>query len=592
MLLILPTLIVVKIALSYPADSVPPYAPMLQSDGLHISTDAFALILSDPLYARALLLSLKVAGLSTAICLLAGYPMALAIARSPERWRSLLLMLVMLPFWTGFLMRINAWIGLLQDDGWINTIVVALGLSPLRLLYTDTAMYIGIVYTYLPFMVLPLYARLSQLDVRLLEAAADLGAPPWRVFLAVTLPLSLPGVWAGMLLVFIPAAGEYVIPDLLGGPQAQLIGRVLWQEFFQNSDWPTASAIACALLVLLLLLPGIYCGCCDGFRCAQPILRVAVTAQSVGWVERSETHRADATSLHLRQPLLRHRAPRRIRRRFGQSATEQRRRFLGDVTLRLGDRLGCLRGDRRIEPHGKRGPPGIGRLLQPAAARFGIAEQDVALMRLFAVRIEFAEPPAKLRDQRGLLRFPHARGGDPIGERHGGQSRRTTGEIQRERAKRHHQQRNQHRRARACPRPRLGTARGGEQPALHLQHRIGVFRRGDASVGEVAIQFRKLRAVQRDRRLLPAARGGGAAQRQCQRRQRDRRKQGNGEPDHDFSRSARRCRSASLSGAGGAGRRRRAISAAAMPASSAMPGAPHSTRVTALNGGRRRTKSP
>ena len=252
-LLILPTLIVLKIALSFPADSVPPYAPILP--GLHISTDAFALILSDPLYAHALLLSLKVAGLSTAICLLAGYPMALAIARSAERWRSLLLMLVMLPFWTGFLMRINAWIGLLQDDGWINTIIVAMGLSPLRLLYTDTAMYIGIVYTYLPFMVLPLYARLSQLDMRLLDAAADLGAPPWRVFLAVTLPLSLPGVWAGMLLVFIPAAGEFVIPDLLGGPQAQLIGRVLWQEFFQNSDWPTASAIACALLVLLLLLP-------------------------------------------------------------------------------------------------------------------------------------------------------------------------------------------------------------------------------------------------------------------------------------------------------------------------------------------------
>jgi putrescine transport system permease protein len=162
LLLILPALIVVKIAFSYPADSVPPYAPMLQSDGVHISTDAFALILSDPLYARALLLSLKVAGLSTAICLLAGYPMALAIARSSERWRSLLLMLVMLPFWTGFLMRINAWIGLLQDDGWINTIVIALSLSPLGLLYTDTAMYIGIVYTYLPFMVLPLYARLRS----------------------------------------------------------------------------------------------------------------------------------------------------------------------------------------------------------------------------------------------------------------------------------------------------------------------------------------------------------------------------------------------------------------------------------------------
>jgi putrescine transport system permease protein len=268
-LLVLPTLIVLEIALSYPADSVPPYAPMLP--GFHVSTAAFSLILSDPLYAQALLLSLKVAGLSTAICLLTGYPMALAIARSPERWRSLLLMLVMLPFWTGFLMRINAWVGLLQDDGWINTIIAALGLTPVRLLYTDTAMYIGIVYTYLPFMVLPLYARLSQLDARLLEAAADLGAPPWRVFLAVTLPLSLPGVSAGMLLVFIPAAGEFVIPDLLGGPQAQLIGRVLWQEFFQNSDWPTASAIACALLILLLLLPA-------GLLCALRAISAPTTA--------------------------------------------------------------------------------------------------------------------------------------------------------------------------------------------------------------------------------------------------------------------------------------------------------------------------
>jgi putrescine transport system permease protein len=253
-LLILPTLIVVKIALSYPADSVPPYAPMLR-DGLHISGDAFSLIVSDPLYARALLLSVKVAGLSTAICLLAGYPMALAIARCRERWRSLLLILVMLPFWTGFLMRINAWIGLLQDNGWIDRTIAAIGLAAPRVLYTDAAMYVGIVYTYLPFMVLPLYARLSQIDERLLEAAGDLGAPPWRVFAAVTLPLSLPGVWAGMLLVFIPACGEYVIPELLGGPQAQLVGRVLWQEFFQNADWPTASAMACALLVLLLVVP-------------------------------------------------------------------------------------------------------------------------------------------------------------------------------------------------------------------------------------------------------------------------------------------------------------------------------------------------
>ena len=182
--------------------------------------------------------------------------MALGIARSAERWRSLLLLLVMLPFWTGFLMRINAWLGLLQDDGWINTALIAVGLSPQRMLYTDFAVYLGIVYTYLPFMVLPLYARLSQLDPALLEAAADLGASPWRAFLRVTLPLSLPGIWAGTLLVFVPAVGEYVIPELLGGPQAQLIGRVLWGEFFQNRDWPTAASVAVMLLVMLLLVPG------------------------------------------------------------------------------------------------------------------------------------------------------------------------------------------------------------------------------------------------------------------------------------------------------------------------------------------------
>jgi putrescine transport system permease protein len=279
--LIMPALIVLKIALSYPVDSVPPYAPMLP--GPHVSADSFALILSDPLYRDALLLSLRVAAVSTAICLLAGYPMALAIARSSERWRSLLLLLVMLPFWTGFLMRINAWIGLLQDIGWISTVAVALGPSPLRLLYTDTAMYIGIVYTYLPFMVLPLYARLTQLDSSLLEAAADLGAPPWRIFLNITLPLSLPGVWAGILLVFIPAAGEYVIPELLGGPQAQLIGRVLWQEFFNNRDWPTASAIACALVVVLLLLPGaIIWATRHAFRAATLTRGVAAEARPIG----------------------------------------------------------------------------------------------------------------------------------------------------------------------------------------------------------------------------------------------------------------------------------------------------------------------
>jgi putrescine transport system permease protein len=181
-----------------------------------------------------------------------GFPMALAIARVPPRWRNPLLLAVMLPFWTGFLMRINAWIGLLADDG----LIVRLLGTP-RLLYTDTAMYIGIVYTYLPFMVLPLYARLSRLDPALTRAAADLGAPPWRVFLRVILPLSLPGVAAGAALVFVPAIGEYVIPALLGGPQAQLIGKVLWDEFFANRDWPTASAVAVWLLLVLVAVPGV-----------------------------------------------------------------------------------------------------------------------------------------------------------------------------------------------------------------------------------------------------------------------------------------------------------------------------------------------
>jgi putrescine transport system permease protein len=244
-----PVAIVLLIALSESADSVPPYSIA------HPTIDNLLTVATDPLYRDAFLLSLKVAAISTLICLLIGYPMALAIARTADRARTPLLLLLMLPFWTGFLMRINAWIGLLQDDGWINTLLTATGLSPQRMLYTDFAVYLGIVYTYLPFMVLPLYARLSQLDPALLEAAADLGASPGRAFLRVTLPLSLPGIWAGALLVFVPAVGEYVIPELLGGPQAQLIGRVLWGEFFQNRDWPTAASVAVALLVLLLLLP-------------------------------------------------------------------------------------------------------------------------------------------------------------------------------------------------------------------------------------------------------------------------------------------------------------------------------------------------
>jgi putrescine transport system permease protein len=238
-----PLAIVVLIALALPADGVPPYS-------LGFTLDNLRLVASDPLYRDALLRSVRVAGVSTLVCLVLGFPMALAIGRAAPRWQNPLLLAVMLPFWTGFLMRINAWIGLLADDG---LIVRLFGVS--RLLYTDAAMYIGMVYTYLPFMVLPLYARLSRLDPALMEAAADLGAPPWRVFLRVILPLSLPGVAAGAALVFIPALGEYVVPALLGGPQAQLIGKVLWEEFFSNRDWPTASSVAVWLLAVLVVVP-------------------------------------------------------------------------------------------------------------------------------------------------------------------------------------------------------------------------------------------------------------------------------------------------------------------------------------------------
>jgi len=245
-----PTVIIVMIALAEPAEDVPPYA-------IALDFGALQLVLSDPLFREALGLSLRVAAIATLVCLVTGYPMALAIARSPAQWRDVLLLAVMLPFWTGFLMRINAWIGLLGDSGWLNAVLTWLSLGPLPLLYTDTAMYIGVVYTYLPFMVLPLYVRLSQMDPALIEAAADLGASPARAFVRVTLPLSWPGIAAGSALVFIPVAGEYVIPELLGGPDAALIGRVLWGEFFSNRDWPTAAAVAVCLLLVLIVLPAL-----------------------------------------------------------------------------------------------------------------------------------------------------------------------------------------------------------------------------------------------------------------------------------------------------------------------------------------------
>jgi putrescine transport system permease protein len=256
---LVPFLIVLKISLAETAVGVPPYTPLLErgADGwsLHGSLANYQFLLSDSLYLRAYLNAIKFAGVSTLICLLLGYPMAYGIVRAPRRWRGLLLLLVILPFWTSFLIRVYAWIGLLKGNGLINNLLLALGIvdEPLALLNNAFAVYLGIVYSYLPFMVLPLYAALERLDPTLLEAAADLGCRPARAFLRVTLPLSLPGVAAGALLVFIPAVGEFVIPDLLGGPDTLMIGKVLWDEFSTNRDWPVASAVAIAMLVLLIV---------------------------------------------------------------------------------------------------------------------------------------------------------------------------------------------------------------------------------------------------------------------------------------------------------------------------------------------------
>jgi putrescine transport system permease protein len=255
-----PVAILLAIALAEPAPGVPPFVPPLAWEGWlprwQGTGESLAALAEDDTYRRAVLRSLRVAGISAALCLLLAYPMALGILRvaSPRR-RTALLVAVMLPFWTGFLLRIGAWVGLLRDQGWINGVLQALGATeaPLRLLYSDLALHLGMVHSYLPFAVLPLYAALSRLDPALEEAAADLGARPAMAFLTVTLPLSLPGAAAGFLLVFIPAAGEFVIPELLGPPEAQLIGRVLWGEFFQNRDWPLAAALAVALLAALIL---------------------------------------------------------------------------------------------------------------------------------------------------------------------------------------------------------------------------------------------------------------------------------------------------------------------------------------------------
>jgi putrescine transport system permease protein len=261
---LVPFLTVLKISLSQTVIAQPPYTPVLDlSAGWQgfkdflaaLSFDSYRLLASDSLYAISYLRSLAFATLCTLLILLIGYPIAYGIARSPRRAQGVLVIAVFLPFLTAFLIRIYAWINILQREGLLNDALLALGLirEPLVWLSTDTAIVIGIVYSYLPFMVLPLYASLERMDETLLEAAADLGCPAWKAFWLVTVPLSAPGIVAGALLCFIPIAGEFVIPDLLGGSRALMIGQTLWNEFFLNKDWPVAAAVAVALLVLLLV---------------------------------------------------------------------------------------------------------------------------------------------------------------------------------------------------------------------------------------------------------------------------------------------------------------------------------------------------
>ena len=256
---LIPFLVVAKISSSVAAIARPPYLPIVEwVDGffrINLNFGNYLFLLEDPLYVAAYLGSVKIAGISTLIALVIGYPMAYLIARSEPDRRNLLLMLVVLPFWTSFLLRVYAWIGFLKSNGVINNFLMSIGIidEPLVMLQTDFAVYVGIVYTYLPFMILPLYANLVKLDEAYLEASADLGARPITTFFTVTMPLSLSGIIAGCMLVFIPAVGEFVIPALLGGPDTLMIGQVLWNEFFSNRDWPIASAVAIVMLFVLVI---------------------------------------------------------------------------------------------------------------------------------------------------------------------------------------------------------------------------------------------------------------------------------------------------------------------------------------------------
>ena len=264
-LFLVPFLIVLKISLSDPAVAQPPYKPVFELSDIAgffggLDLENFALLTEDDLYFRATLSSVRIAAVSTLLLLLVGFPIAYGMARAPERYRALLVAAIILPFWTSFLIRIYAWVAILKPEGLLTQALMGIGLisEPLDILNTETAVYIGIVYAYLPFMVLPLYATLEKMDDTLLEAALDLGSTPLRSFWTITVPLAMPGIIAGSLLCFIPAVGEFVIPDLLGGSETLMIGRQLWSEFFSNRDWPLASAVAILLLIVLVVPIVIY----------------------------------------------------------------------------------------------------------------------------------------------------------------------------------------------------------------------------------------------------------------------------------------------------------------------------------------------
>ncbi|CAM4104481.1 ABC transporter permease subunit [Bordetella tumulicola] len=258
--LLVPFLLVLKISFAELQFGIPPYTALTEFKdeavqfSLHLA--GYIRLFTDSLYLHTYLSSLKMAAVTTVCCALIGYPMAYYIARSSPAVRNLLLLGVILPFWTSLLLRVYAWVGILRNDGLLNKFLMSLGIisSPLEIYRTDLAVYIGLVYAYLPFFILPLYATLVKMDLRLLEAAYDLGARPWQAFWRITLPLSRPGVIAGAMLVFIPTVGEYVIPEMLGGADTLMMGRVMWTEFFNNADWPMASAVTC-VMVLLLLVP-------------------------------------------------------------------------------------------------------------------------------------------------------------------------------------------------------------------------------------------------------------------------------------------------------------------------------------------------